>query len=181
MTQAATVGRAPAECPRTPETRGSAFEYFWRSRGVLLSSRLEQVRATLSRDGLFSQSIKMVALGHTHLPAVAAPVARGAPLPVVLNSGAWQRTTTPFQIEETIRDRGWSESEASPSSAAPVLLRQLQPEQLPACYGVIWIDPYTADPNPRFRFWRSDGRWGGLPRDAAGMANACGGGTGPPA
>jgi hypothetical protein len=132
----------------------------------------DQVRADLTRDGLSSQSIKVFALGHTHLPAVATPLTRGAQWPVVLNSGAWQRTTNPFQIEETMRDRGWSEGE---------LLRQLQPEQLPACYGVIWIEPYTGDPNPRFRFWRSDGRWGAMPRDAAGMSNACGGGGGPAA
>jgi UDP-2,3-diacylglucosamine pyrophosphatase LpxH len=167
MTQASTTGRAPSECPRTTATRGSSFDYFWRSRDDLLARRFEQVRTTLAADTLPSQSIKVVAFGHTHLAAAPVPLTRGGVTPVVLNSGAWQRTATPFQIEEVMQDRGWSEGD---------VLRQLRPEDLPACYGVIWIDPYSSDPKPRVRFWRSDGRWGTLPRDAAGMATACGGG-----
>jgi UDP-2,3-diacylglucosamine pyrophosphatase LpxH len=167
MTQALTVGRAPSECPRTPATRGSAYDYFWRSRDNLLGSRFEQIRATLSADGRPSQSIKVVALGHTHLAAAPVSLTRSGVMPVVVNAGAWQRTVTPFQIEEVIQDRGWGEGD---------VLRQLRLEDLPACYGVIWIEPYSSDPKPRVRFWRSEGRWGTLPRDAAGMASACGGG-----
>jgi hypothetical protein len=167
MTQALTTGRAPSECPRTPATRGSAFDYFWRSRDELLANRFDQIRRTLAGDNRPAQSIKVVTLGHTHLAAVPVPLTRGGGTPVVMNSGAWQRTTTPFQIEELMLDRSWSESD---------VLRQLRPEDLPACYGVIWIDPYSADPKPRVRFWRGDRRWGGVPRDAAGMATACAGG-----
>ena len=82
----------------------------------------------------------------------------------MLSSGAWQRTITPFQAEQVMKDRGWPDRD---------MLRQLQPEQLPACYGVVWIDPYTDDPHPRFLFWRHDGGWGGLARDAVGIADAC--------
>ena len=167
MTQASTTGRAPSECPRTMATRGSAFDYFWRSRDALLMSRFEQVRTTLTADSRASQSITVLAFGHTHLPAAPLPLTRSDATPVVLNSGAWQRTVTPFQIEEVIQDRSWSEGD---------MLRQLRPEDLPACYGVVWIEPYSGDPKPRVRFWRSDGRWGNLPRDAAGMATACSGG-----
>ncbi len=167
MTQAPTTGRAPTECPRTPATRGSAFDYFWRSRDDLMMSGFDRVRAMLVADKRPAQSIKVVALGHTHLPAVPLPLSRRDASPVVVNSGAWQRTVTPFQIEEVMQERGWSESD---------VLRQLRLEDLPACYGVIWIEPYTSDPKPRLRFWRADARWGTLPRDAAGMANACGGG-----
>ena len=172
MTQAVTAGRAPSECPRTPATRGSAFDYFWRSRDALVESRVERVRTTLAAEARAAQSIKVFALGHTHLAAAPVPLTRGGVTPVVLNAGAWQRTVTPFQIEEAMQARGWSEGDA---------LRQLRPEDLPACYGVIWIEPYAGDPEPRVRFWRSEGRWGTLPRDAAGMATACGGGAGPPA
>ena len=167
MTQAPTTGRALTECPRTPATRGSAFDYFWRSRDDLMVSGVERVRATLAADKKPAQSIKVVALAHTHLAAVPLPLSRRDAVPVVVNSGAWQRTVTPFQIEEVMQERGWSESD---------VLRQLRLEDLPACYGVIWIEPYSSDPKPRLRFWRPDGRWGTLPRDAAGMANACGGG-----
>ena len=166
MTQAATVGPVLAECPRTPSTRGSVFDYFWRSRDVQFTRRLEQVRAAVGGAGA-ARPIGVLVQGHTHLAAAALPTGRGEGSPVLLNSGAWQRTVTPFQIEETLRDRGWSEAE---------LLQRLQPEDLPACYGVVWIEPYSDKPNPRVRFWRADGRWGTLPRDAAGLANACGGG-----
>ena len=167
MTQASTTGRAPSECPRTMATRGSAFDYFWRSRDELVMSRFEQVRTAIAAESRSSQSIKVVAFGHTHLPAAPVPLIRGGVTPVVLNSGAWQRTATPFQIEEVMQDRSWTEGD---------MLRQLRPEDLPACYGVVWIEPYSADPKPRVRFWRSDERWGNLPRDAAGMATACSGG-----
>ena len=167
MTQASTTGRAPSECPRTMATRGSAFDYFWRSRDDLVMSRFEQVRTALAADSRASQSIKVVAFGHTHLPAAPVPLTRNEATPVVLNSGAWQRTVTPFQIEEVMQERSWTEGD---------MLRQLRPEDLPACYGVVWIEPYSGDPKPRVRFWRSDGRWGNLPRDAAGMATACSGG-----
>jgi UDP-2,3-diacylglucosamine pyrophosphatase LpxH len=167
MTQALTTGRAPSECPRTPATRGSAFDYFWRSRDALMISRFAQVRATVTTDARSSPSIKVIAFGHSHLAAAPLPLSRSEATPMVVNSGAWQRTVTPFQIEEVMQERGWSEAD---------VLRQLRPEDLPACYGVVWIEPYTSDPKPRVRFWRGDGRWGNLPRDAAGMANACGGG-----
>ena len=101
---------------------------------TLLARRFEQVRTTLAADTRPSQSIKVVALGHTHLAAAPVPLTRGGVTPVVLNSGAWQRTATPFQIEEVMQDRGWSEGD---------VLRQLRPEDLPACYGVIWIEPYS--------------------------------------
>jgi len=172
MTQALTTGRAPSECPRTPATRGSAFDYFWRSRDALMVDRFTQVRSALTADKRSSQSIKVVAFGHTHLAAAPAPLARGSATPVVMNSGAWQRTVTPFQIEGVMQDRGWTEGD---------VLRQLRPEDLPVCYGVIWIEPYVGDPKPRIRFWRAEGRWGTLPRDAAGISTACGGGGGPAA
>jgi hypothetical protein len=171
MTQAPTTGRAPTECPRTPATRGSAFDYFWRSRDELMVNGFDRMRAALAADKRPAQSIKVIALGHTHLAAAPLPLSRRDALPVVVNSGAWHRTVTPFQIEEVMQERGWSESD---------VLRQLRLEDLPACYGVIWIEPYSADPKPRVRFWRPDGRWGTLPRDAAGMATACGG-SGPAA
>jgi UDP-2,3-diacylglucosamine pyrophosphatase LpxH len=166
MTQAATVGPVISECPRTASTRGSAFEYFWRSRDRTMTRHVEQVRVSVAGEPS-ARPVGVVVQGHTHLAASALPTARGEGAPVVLNSGAWQRTVTPFQIEETLRDRGWSEAQ---------LLQKLRPEDLPACYAVVWIEPYLEQPSPRVRFWRADGRWGALPRDAAGMANACGGG-----
>ena len=168
LTQVPHVGAAIAECPRTPETRGSRFEYFWRSRDARIVGRLEEVRAALTRDRR-SSDVKVFVSGHTHLGDGGFVPVRGAASPIVLNTGAWQRTISPFQVEQTMTDRNWSEAE---------LLRQLQPEQLPACYGVVWIDSYPSRPRPRFRYWRQDGRWGAVARDAPGIANACSAGPG---
>ncbi len=168
MTQAATTGPPLSECPRTRATRGSAYEYFWGSRDAAFGRRIEQVNATLAQDGRSAPAPRVFVYGHSHLAAVGFVPVRGASWPIVLNSGAWQRTVTPFQLEAVMEERGWSSAE---------LLEHLRPEDLPACYGVVWIDPYSdASPNPRLRLWRSDGRWGVLPRDAAPMAAACGGG-----
>jgi hypothetical protein len=167
LTQIPHVGPAVIECARVPATRGSAFEYFWRSRDARFADRLEQVRRAIDRAGQ-APPVKVFVRGHQHLADNGFVPVRGAESPIVVNSGAWQRTVTPFQIEELMKTRGAAEAD---------VLRQLQPEDLPACYGVAWIDPYVDRPNPRFRFWRGDGRWGGLARDAAGIANACGGGA----
>ena len=170
LTQVPHVGPALTECARVPATRGSAFEYFWRSRDARFADRLAQVRRTLDRGGPASP-VKVFVYGHRHLADNGFVPVRGAESPIVINSGAWQRTVTPFQVEELMKTRGAAEGE---------VLGQLQPEDLPACYGVAWIDPYVDRPNPRFRFWRGDGRWGGLARDAAGIGNACGEDCGSP-
>jgi hypothetical protein len=166
LTQIPHVGPALTECARTPATRGSAFEYFWRSRDARLADRLEQAKRAIDRGGQPS-SLKTLVFGHQHLADNGFVPVRAADSPIVINSGAWQRTVTPFQMDELIKTRGAVEAD---------LLRQLQPEDLPACYGVAWIEPYVDRPIPRLRFWRGEGRWGGLARDAAGIANACAGG-----
>jgi hypothetical protein len=170
LTQVPHVGQAITECARVPATRGSAYEYFWRSRDARVVDRLEQVNRAPGRDGLTSP-VKVFVYGHQHLPDNGFAPVRGAESPIVINSGAWQRTVTPFQLDDLMKTRG-------PAEAG--VFRQLQPEDLPACYGVVWIDPYVDRPNPRFRYWRGDGRWGGLARDAAGIANACGQGAAVP-
>jgi hypothetical protein len=165
LSQVPRVGPAATECPRVPATKGTAFDYFWRSRNARFSAHLDRVRQALDRASPLRQPISVLINGHRHLPDAGFVPARNGESPVVLNSGAWQRTVTPFQIEELMKDRNWSEAE---------MLRQVRPEDLPGCYGVVWIDPYTEHPTPRFRFWREDRRWGGLGRDANNMAGACG-------
>ena len=106
----------------------------------------------------------MVVFGHRHLPDDGFVPVKGAAAPLVLNAGAWHRTVTPFQLNDVATARMWSDAD---------VLRRLTPEDLPACYGVVWIQPPAA---PRFRFWRGNGTWGNLPRDAGGFASACTGG-----
>ena len=166
VSQFAPRGPVVTECPRTTETRGAVFDYFWQSRDRLFARYLETVAARLP-----GKTVPAVLVhGHTHLPDRAqsnanmisgglltipmegfSPV-RGALTPVVINGGAWQRTITPVQLGRLQEERGTSGD--SP-------LRDLQPEQLAPCYGFVHIPPYTGTPSPGVRYWRqaAGGGW----------------------
>jgi hypothetical protein len=164
------VPRGPviAECPRTPESRGATFDYFWRSRDLVFSRHLGDVTRRLPR-GLRPT---VFVHGHTHLPDRSqtranmisgglleipmegfSPVRR-ALAPVVINGGAWQRTITPVQLQPLLSER---------------TLPTVQPEDLPACYSFVYIGPYADAPAPSVRYWRQDGS------GAWAMEGSCGG------
>ena len=87
LTQLSGVGAPMAECPRTPETVGSAFEYYWRSRD-------QQIRDYIPRAG----ELDLIVLGHTHLLDRAfRPLGEAGP--AVVTSGAWQRTIHPNDLK----------------------------------------------------------------------------------
>jgi hypothetical protein len=160
-------GPVVTECPRTPDSRGALFDYFWRSRDEIYARHLEAVARQLP-----SKAAPVVMVnGHTHLPdrgqegAVNLAAghltipkqgfspARGALMPIVINGGAWQRTITPVQYERLESERGLAKDE---------LLRTLQPDDLPPCYGFVQIPPYADVPEPAVRYWRQSttGDWG---------------------
>jgi hypothetical protein len=170
LTQLDPTGPPVAECPRTPETTGSKFEYFWQSRDRLSQRHLDRVRNGGSPIAVFVH-------GHTHLADYRqgnftrveagrsyvvdgfSPV-RNAMTPVVINAGAWQRTATPVMLDRVRESRGVSDAE---------LLATVQPEQLPPCYPFVQIEPYLDHPGPpSLRYWRQDeaGAWA--------MAGGCG-------
>jgi UDP-2,3-diacylglucosamine pyrophosphatase LpxH len=164
LTQLPGQGPAVTECPRTPATRGSAFEYFWRSRDLIFTRRLGEAAPQAAR------SIMVFVHGHTHLadrsqagtnaingsytlvPEGFSPV-RGADGPIVINGGAWQRTITPVQLDRIKADRSISDRD---------LLRSLQPEDLPPCYSFVQIARRGGVPVPAVRYWRrtEHGDWG---------------------
>jgi hypothetical protein len=166
-------GPIVTECPRTPDSRGALFDYFWRSRDEIFARHLEAVARQLP-----SKTAPVVMVnGHTHLPDrgqegamnLAAghltipkqgfSPARGALTPIVINGGAWQRTITPVHYERLESERGLAKGE---------LLRTLQPEDLPPCYGFVQVPPYVDVPEPSVRYWRQSttGDWA--------VASACG-------
>jgi UDP-2,3-diacylglucosamine pyrophosphatase LpxH len=172
LTQLSWQGPAVAECPRTAETRGSAFEYFWRSRDAIVMRHLEEIgrRVPGSRVSVF-------AYGHTHLadrsqagfnainggvtilpPEGFSPVPH-AFTPIAINGGAWQRTIAPVQLERIKTERHLSDHD---------LLRLLTLEELPSCYSFVQIEPYSGTPVPAVRYWREseNGEWG--------LAGGCG-------
>ena len=163
LSQLDPVGPPVVECPRTPETTGPRFEYFWQSRDRLFLRHLEGLE-----DG--NKPIAVFVHGHTHLADYRqgnfarveagrayvidgfSPV-RDAVTPVVINGGAWQRTVTPVMLNRVKKEREASDAE---------LLETLQPEQLPPCYSFVQIDAYDGRPGPpALRYWRQgeDGAW----------------------
>jgi hypothetical protein len=167
VSQFAPRGPAVAECPRTPDTRGALFDYFWRSRDLVFGRHITEMRRRLPSGAQPSVFVH----GHTHLPDRSQTTAnlisggllkipmegfspvRGQMAPLVINGGAWQRTVTPVQLERMLSGR---------------TLESLQPEDLPPCYSFVEVPAYRENPEPRVRYWRqgSDGTW---------MANAsCG-------
>ena len=175
LSQLSPRGPAVSECPRTRETRGAAFEYFWRSRDDVFLRHLASIKAQVPRgDG----EIAVFVHGHTHLPdrgqaganmisggvlKIAmegfSPV-RGALSPVVINGGAWQRTITPVQLERRATDAGVAVEE---------LVLGMTPDDLPPCYSFVQISSASGAPVPAVRYWRrtASGEWG--------MSASCGG------
>ena len=164
LSQLSREGPAVSECPRLPDTRGTAFEYFWRSRDELYQERLELARLRLQKEGRPRGASKVFVYGHTHLTDPGFVPTRQSEEPLVVSPGPWNRTITPVHLKPIRDDHGWTEVDA---------LRELQPEQLPACYGVVWIEPYAENPNAEVRFWRGDGQWGRATRDAADVRDPC--------
>ncbi len=170
LTQLDPLGPPLVECPRTPETTGPRFEYFWQSRDRLFLRHLEALE-----DG--ERQVAVFVHGHTHLAdyrqgnftrveAGRSYVVDGfspvpnAVTPVVINGGAWQRTVTPVMLDRVKAERQVSDAE---------LLETLQPEQLPPCYSFVQIDAYRDRPGPpTLRYWRQgeDEAWS--------MAGRCG-------
>jgi UDP-2,3-diacylglucosamine pyrophosphatase LpxH len=165
LTQLSWQGPAVAECPRTPDTRGSAFEYFWRSRDRVFMRRLEELGRTAP-----DAKVSVLVYGHTHLadrsqagfnainggamvlpPEGFSPV-RNAFAPIAINGGAWQRTITPVQLERIKVARGLPDRD---------LLRAVTLEELPSCYSFVQIEPYVGTPVPVVRYWRAseNGSW----------------------
>lgn len=155
VTQFAPRGPAVTECPRTPDTRGGLFDYFWRSRDQGYLAYIDGVAKRL----MPSASPTVFVLGHTHLadraqdranmlsgglltiPMQGFSPKRKALTPVVVNGGAWQRTITPVQLDRRFADRPFS---------------SLVPDDLAPCYSFVAIPPYTDAPSPQVRSWRRD-------------------------
>jgi hypothetical protein len=125
---------------------------------------------TSSRDSIYQQYLidtftRLRALGstrpfslfifsHTHLAEASySPFARSTSSswrPIVVNTGAWQRTISEQQLEKLMRDRGVKEKD----------VLKLQPEDLPPCYPVIIVAPYSSTPQSLLRYWRqAGGNW----------------------
>jgi hypothetical protein len=149
LTQLSGVGPPMAECPRTPDTVGSGFEDYWRSRNAIFSRHIGEAQDRLAREQNAGRRFEVFVYGHTHLAdRTFRPGKEEGPL--VAASGAWQRTIHPIALEQRANDRGIPVSD---------LLRQLQPEDLPACYSFLRIAPGARTPEPRAWQRTAEGSW----------------------
>lgn len=128
LTQLAGVGPPITECPRVADTVGPAFEYYWRSRD-------RQVRDHIGKP----HGLDTIVFGHTHL--LDRPYRPfGEDGPVVVTSGAWQRTIHPNDIKQI---------------DAPL-------ESLAACYSFVQVAASQGRRTPQQRSWRlnEQQQWG---------------------
>jgi hypothetical protein len=87
LTQLSGVGAPMPECPRLPDTVGSAFEYYWRSRDQQIVQHVPRAK-----------DLDVIVLGHTHLlDRPFRPL--GDEGVAVVTSGAWQRTIHPNDLK----------------------------------------------------------------------------------
>ncbi len=126
LTQLAGVGPPIAECPRMPDTVGPAYEYYWRSRDQQAAQYIAR------RPGL-----DVIVFGHTHLlDRPFRPLGNDGP--VVVTSGAWQRTIHPVDLTEL---------------DAPL-------ESLAPCYSLVRIPGGAGTRTAESRSWRlNDQQW----------------------
>lgn len=64
--------------------------------------------------------------------------------PIVVNTGAWQRTITAQQLAKLQADRKLNDKQTL----------QLIPEDLPPCYPFVQVKPYQVGPVSNLQFWR---------------------------
>jgi UDP-2,3-diacylglucosamine pyrophosphatase LpxH len=117
-----------------------------RSRDTIVSTYLTERFQQLKSAGAVAQPFKTFIYGHTHFAdAGFHPMADSNPdwNPTVLNTGAWQRTSTPDQLNRlTCR--------VAPNQS----VIELTPEALPPCYTAVVLRP--GETVPELRYWTMD-------------------------
>ena len=129
-------------CPVKDGTMGAIGQaILQRSRATLFAAHLGERFQELEASKQITFPFTLFVYGHTHLAdAGFRPLAKSHPDwdPLVVNTGAWQRTVTPAQLE-ALRCR----------TTAGQSLIELSPNELPACYNVVWIDPAPVAAGPK--------------------------------
>lgn len=140
-------------CPVKDPSLGAVGQTLLRrTRDSILREYLSGRFAQLRKSAGITEPFKIYIYGHTHgADSGFRPLATSHPdwNPIVLNTGAWQRTVTPEQL------RGL---ECRAQSGRSVI--ELQPDDLPPCYSAVFVRP-TAPDRPELRYWTRDaaGAW----------------------
>jgi hypothetical protein len=135
-------------CPRS--SLGGTLQAAVRRRDAILRQHLDLVQKTLrgSRSKANENQFALFVSSHTHSAnsGFSPFTDPNAPWkPWVVNTGAWQRTVTPSQIDALKNSRRMTD--------AAVLT--LTPEDLAACYPVVIIRPYAGNPESQLLWWRT--------------------------
>ena len=137
-------------CPKA--TLGSIATTLTTSRDFIFQTHLTDTASRLRALGN-TRPFSLFVFSHTHLAEASySPFDRSSSSwrPIVVNTGAWQRTISAQQLESLMRDKGLKEKD----------VLKLEPENLPPCYPVIMVAPYSSTPQSLLRYWRqARGNW----------------------
>lgn len=124
-------------------------------RDVIFTRHLDATYNSLASAGKTKQRFRYFIMSHTHHAGSGFDPLRksGRRQPTVVNTGVWQRVVSPEEMTALMRARGI----ATRSQA----LKTLQLEDLPPCYDVILVRPYTDTPATELHGWQrnADGKW----------------------
>jgi hypothetical protein len=149
----ATLKRPPRLTPCRQKGLGSNAEALLRSRDSIFREHLKETSQRLRREGGTRTPFALFVFSHTHLAEASyAPFAGNSSSwkPLVMNTGAWQRTISEAQINKYMREK----------NLQPAEVLKLRPEDLPPCYPVVFVPAYATVPQGILRYWRlEDGVW----------------------
>lgn len=160
------VGESPAELSKylrerlveTPPTitacpqksLGAFAQKLFSNRDKVFGQHLNETLQRLSAAGATDHGFDLFVYSHTHLSDSGFYVINDPPRrwnPLIVNTGAWQRTVTPEQLNRIQTQKKLDKRGVS----------TLRPEDLPACYPFVLVEPYPRTPAPKLRFWRQNG------------------------
>jgi hypothetical protein len=135
-----------AECPK--KDFGAVIQGLVRSRESIFMEHLNGTANRLAKAGFGSGEFELYVFSHTHLAEAGYAPFQHSPSqwqPLVMNTGAWQRTIDEGDLNALINRRHLG--------AKDVLA--LQPEDLPPCYSFIVVAPYGDKEKPRgqVQYW----------------------------
>lgn len=152
---------AVVECPRTVATTGRIFDKIADREKENLTEHLFTVYEARRAAVPTSERFSFYLYGHTHQDSTdSMTLQKDDKTPwslTVINTGAFQRVVSKDQLEqiqEQRRSQGGNLEDRD-------ILTTLKPEDLPACYTFVRIDPYTDAPNPTLLYWvkGKGGKW----------------------
>jgi len=146
-------GEQPQVVPCPKKNLGAIAQALFSSRSEVFEKHFDDTYARLDAAHQVERAFLLYVYSHTHrsdpgfYPLQASKRTWN---PFVVNTGAWQRTVTPDQLRVIQKARNLNDKH----------VLTLQPEDLPACYPVILVEPYQSEPKSKLRFWRKkDDSW----------------------